>query len=156
MMWWRKLTFEWPVALGDRLWWALVMTPAEFLNALTVKRVFWKAVWFAAIVVLVYGLAQTFPLDTALVFAGDTMIYLEIVTAIMFVAARAHVRVTLDVARHRIRDAAQSLSRNFIRYRLGTRQRRNVNALKRKRTYKGPLSSEDEPVIWSGASYAVA
>ena len=35
---WRKLTFKWPVASGDWLSWALVIVPAEFLNAWTLRR----------------------------------------------------------------------------------------------------------------------
>ena len=117
----------------------------------TWRRVFWTA----GIALLVIGFAQTIPIEIAFLLAGDTMLYLEVVTAVMLAAARGHVRATLRVTGHAVRTAAQNFS-DFVRHRLGARQRRNASAPKRKRPYTGPLSSEDEPVIEWGVSYALA
>src|SRR5258708_40129752 len=72
--WWNKLTYEIPLAIGDALWDALVVRFAAFLDRLTIRKV----IEFVAIALLVMAFAQTLPIDLAVLFAGDTFMYLEI------------------------------------------------------------------------------
>ena len=85
--WWRTWSHEIPLAISDALWDVLVVQFAAFLDRLTLRRV----LEFVAIAVLVMAFAQTFPIDLAILFAGDTLMYLEIVVAIRLAAGREHV-----------------------------------------------------------------
>ena len=82
--WWRTWSYEIPLAISDALWDVLVVQFAAFLDRLTLRRV----LEFVAIAVLVMAFAQTFPIDLAILFAGDTLMYLEIVVAIRLAAGR--------------------------------------------------------------------
>ena len=86
--WWRKWTYEIPLAFGDALWEVLVVQFAAFLGRLTAPRV----IEFVAIAILAMAFAQTFPIDLAFLFAGDTLMYLEILVVIRLAAGRDHVR----------------------------------------------------------------
>jgi hypothetical protein len=97
--WWRKWSYEIPLAIGDALWQVLVVQFAAFLDRLTIRKV----IEFAVIAVLVMAFAQTLPIDLAILFAGDTLMYLEFVVAIRLAAGKMHIldllRVTLRLAR---------------------------------------------------------
>ncbi len=92
--WWRKWSYEIPLAFGDALWEVLVVQFADFLSRLTIRRV----LEFVAIAILVMAFIQTAPIDLALLFAGDTLTYLEFVVMIRLVAGREHVRAMLRLA----------------------------------------------------------
>ena len=85
--WWRTWSHEIPLAISDALWDVLVVQFAAFLDRLTLRRV----LEFVAIAVLVMAFAQTLPIDLAILFAGDTLMYLEIVVAIRLAAGREHI-----------------------------------------------------------------
>ena len=92
--WWRKWSYEIPLAFGDALWEVLVVQFADFLSRLTVRRV----LEFVAIAILVLAFIQTAPIDLALLFAGDTLMYLELAVMIRLVAGREHIRAMLRLA----------------------------------------------------------
>jgi hypothetical protein len=92
--WWRKWSHEIPLAFGDALWEVLVVQFADFLSRLTLRRV----LEFIAIAILAMAFAQTFPIDLAILFAGDTLMYLEIVVAVRLAAGREHFQQMLRVA----------------------------------------------------------
>ena len=58
---WRKWSYEIPLAFGDALWEVLVVQFAAFLSRLTLRRV----LEFIAIAMLAIAFAQTFPIDLA-------------------------------------------------------------------------------------------
>lgn len=101
--WWRKWSYEIPLAFGDALWDVLVVQFAAFLSRLTLRRV----LEFVAIAVLAIAFAQTFPIDVAILFAGDTLMYLEIVVIIRLAAGREHLlhamRLAAQLARFAMR-----------------------------------------------------
>ncbi len=103
--WWRKWSYEIPLALGEALWEVLVVQFAAFLGRLTLRRV----LEFVAIAILAIAFAQTFPIDLAILFAGDTLMYLEIVVVIRLVAGREHLQHAVRVAAHLIRLAMRAL-----------------------------------------------
>src|SRR5882757_1099626 len=92
--WWRKWSYEIPLTIGDALWEVLVVQFAAFLDRLTIRKV----IEFAVIAMLVMAFAQTLPIDLAILFAGDTLMYLEFVVAIRLVAGREHVQTALRLA----------------------------------------------------------
>src|ERR1700675_4995075 len=91
---WQKWSYEIPLAIGDALWEVLVVQFAAFLDRLTVRKV----VEFVAIALLVMAFVQTLPIDLAILFAGDTLMYLEFVVAIRLAAGVMHVRAMLHQA----------------------------------------------------------
>src|SRR5882757_2061214 len=103
---WRKWSYEIPLAVGDALWEVLVVQFADFLDRLTVRKV----VEFVAIALLVMAFIQTLPLDLAILFAGDTLMYLEFLVAIRLAAGVMHVRAMLHQAMRLARLALRALN----------------------------------------------
>src|SRR5258708_18843886 len=94
--WWRKWSYEIPLSVGDTLWEVLVVQFAAFLDRLTLRKV----IEFVVIAMLVMAFAQTLPIDLAILFAGDTLMYLEFVVAIRLAAGKMHI---LDMVRFALR-----------------------------------------------------
>ena len=92
--WWRGWSYEIPLAVGDALWEVLVVQFADFLSRLTVRRV----VEFFIIAMFAMAFAQTFPIDLAILFAGDALMYLEFVVMIRLMAGREHFWAMLRLA----------------------------------------------------------
>ena len=92
--WWRKWSYEIPLAFGDALWEVLVVQFADFLSRLTVRRV----LEFIAIAILVMAFVQTLPVELAILFAGDTLSYLEFVIMLRLAAGREHIQAMLRLA----------------------------------------------------------
>jgi len=109
--WWRKWSYEIPLAFGDALWEVLVVQFADFLSRLTIRRV----LEFFVIAMLAMAFAQTFPIDLAILFAGDTLMYLEIVAIVRLAAGREQFRAMLRLAVQLARFALR-LSRIAVDY----------------------------------------
>ena len=148
--WW-KLTVDWPCALGDWLWAYLVVPLLVQLERLTFKRV----IYLAALTLAIYAFAQVATIDVAFVMAGDTVFYLEIASAVMFFVVRGHVRQSLHMIGEKTRTAVRRATALMRRYGDTVRQRRNANALRRKRG-DSPESSDDGATAWIGGLYASA
>jgi hypothetical protein len=122
--WWRKWSYEIPLALGDALWQVLVVQFADFLSRLTVRRV----LEFVAIALLVMAFAQTAPIELAFLFAGDTLMYLEFVVIVRLAAGKEHFRHMLRLAARfagfAIRLVRAAIDRSMARI-SGPRDRRN-------------------------------
>jgi hypothetical protein len=146
--WW-KLTVDWPCALGDWLWAYLVMPLLASLERLTFKRV----IYLAALTLTIIAFAQIVTIDLAFMWVGDAVFYLEIASAVMLYAARGHARQIFRVIGHRIR--AKALEVLIVMRRCGrtVRQRRNANALRRKKFGERPERSDDEPAAWIGGLF---
>jgi hypothetical protein len=92
--WWRKWSYEVPLAFGDAHWAVLVVQFADFLSRLTIRRV----LEFIAIAILVMAFAQTAPIELAFLFAGDTVMYLEFVVMVRLIAGKEHFQAMLRLA----------------------------------------------------------
>jgi hypothetical protein len=88
---------------------------AAFLDRLTIRKV----LEFVAIAILVIAFAQTFPIDLAILFAGDTLMYLEFVVAIRLAAGKMHfrkmLRLALRLARFALRVSSAAISQPVSR-----------------------------------------
>jgi len=147
---WQKLTIDWPCALGDWLWATFVVALAAFLDRLTFKRV----VLYAILALAIIAFLQIVSIDLAFVWGMDATFYFDVATTVMLIAARARARQMLLVAGRRIREVAQIVSMAVRQCRTGMRQRRNANAMSRKRRSRIPRRSDDEPAAWIGGIYA--
>jgi hypothetical protein len=103
--WWRKWTYEIPLSVGDALWAVLVVQFADFLSRLTTRRI----IEFVVIAMLAMAFAQTFPIDLAVLFAGDTLMYLEFVIAVRLAAGKIHFQEMLRLALRLVRFAMRAM-----------------------------------------------
>jgi len=104
--WWRKWSYEIPLFVGDALWAVLVVQFADFLSRLTIRRV----LEFFVIAMFAMAFAQTFPFDLAILFAGDTLMYLEFVIAVRLVAGKIHFQAMLRFASRLVRLAIRIMN----------------------------------------------
>jgi len=84
--WWRRWSYDIPLAFSDALWDVLVVQFAAFLDRLTVRKV----IEFVVIALLAMAFAQTFPFDLAMLFASDMLMYLEFIIAVRLAAGKLH------------------------------------------------------------------
>lgn len=149
---WQKLTIDWPCALGDWLWVALVVAPAAFLDRLSFKRVVLLAVLLLAVITF----AQIVTIDVAFIWAGDMTVYFDIASAVILIAARGHARQVFRTIERQVREAARVTSDIARQYRIRGRQRRNAAATERNSASEKPAQSDDDAGAWRGGLYALA
>jgi hypothetical protein len=143
---WRKWSYEIPLAVGDALWEVLVVQFADFLDRLTVRKV----VEFVAIALLVMAFIQTLPLDLAILFAGDTLMYLEFLVAIRLAAGVMHVRAMLHQAMRLARLALRALNAavGLPALMLGRLRERRTAAASRPRRISDSSDDDGVGIAW--------
>ena len=148
--WWRKWTYEIPLAFGDALWEVAVVRFAAFLDRLTLRKV----IEFIAIFILALAFAQTFPIDLAFMFAGDTLMYLEFLVAIRLAAGKLYLREILRfvvrLAQLAMHGARTVVSRSAMR--LSRRRERGIAARPTRRRRHSP-NADDEPASVGGWAF---
>jgi hypothetical protein len=150
--WWWRWTVERPAAFGDLLWLVLVVQPADFLNRLTLRKV----IAFIPVVILIIAFAHNILLPPQILFLGDALAYLDILTIVFFVTAIARAGAVLYFARQIFGDAARGLAKAIapIARRADSRHRRaNTGALKR---LIGNMKKKDDecgPLGWGVPAY---
>jgi hypothetical protein len=82
----------------------------------------YRAFQIALLALLAYGLAHTLPFDLAFLFAGDLLVYLEIVTAVWLAAQVTRLRTAIAYARSALRGRRRSFRR--LKRRVSRRARR--------------------------------
>jgi hypothetical protein len=152
--WWRKWSYEIPLAFGDALWEVLVVQFADFLSRLTIRRI----VEFLVIAMLAMAFAQTFPIDLAILFAGDTLMYLEFVVMIRLIAGRDHFLAMLRLAARFARLALRA-SQAAVDYSVSRiarmRERRTATRPAKPRRISGRSDDVQGPgVIWGALAPA--
>jgi hypothetical protein len=148
--WWRKWTYEVPLAFSDALWAVCVVQFADFLSRLTIRKV----LEFFVIAMLAMAFAQTFPIDLAILFAGDTLMYLEILVALRLAAGRGALRAMWLFATRLAGAALRVMTFAISRSSATIRQLRQRPA-RRHKSRGRPKASDDEPAIaWSVLSFA--
>jgi len=149
---WQKLTIDWPCALGDWLWANFVVAPASFLDWLTLRRAARIVLQIALFVALLVYFQQIFPTDLTFLFTMDANVYLDVFVAIFVLVARGQLRQLLRAAAGRLSQSLQRRAKVLLRF--AARQRRNLNAMRRKLGCGGAKASNDEPAAWGALSFA--
>jgi hypothetical protein len=148
--WWRKRSYEIPLAFGDALWDVLVVQFADFLSRLTVRRV----LEFVAIAILVMAFAQTAPIDLAFLLAGDTLMYLEFVVMIRLIAGREHfqaiLRLAVRLALLAMRISRHSLNHSISRIKRLRERRSSPPRAARRGIFDRTDNGEWRGVTWQG------
>jgi hypothetical protein len=151
--WWRKWSYEIPLMIGDALWEVLVVQFAAFLDRLTIRKV----IEFVLIAMLVMAFAQTLPFDLAILFAGDTLMYLEFLVAIRLAAGRIHFQQILRVALRLARLALRALDvavRQPISRLNRLRERRHARPAKPRRISDRSDDDRGFGIAWGGLAPA--
>lgn len=71
------------------------VTFVDFIKRLTLK----KAIRILSILIFTFAFIYTLPLDLAILYAGDVLVYFEVFTAVSFLAAQARARTTWYIIR---------------------------------------------------------
>ena len=148
--WWRKCSYEIPLAFSDALWEVCVVQFAAFLDRLTLRKV----IEFVVIFMLALAFAQTFPIDLAFLFAGDTLMYLEFLIAVRLAAGRMRLREALRFALRFAQIATRVLRTSIRRSAMQLarwREQRPTHQAKPRRISK---SADDDPAVAWGAMVA--
>jgi hypothetical protein len=141
--WWRRWTVERPAAFGDWLRLVLVVLPADFLNKLTVRKV----IALIPVAILLVAFAQHIPLPAEIVFFGDALAYLDILTIVFVLAAIARAGAILYFVRQMAESIAHRLAKAIMPMvrREDSRHRRAVGALRR---HLKKQDDEQGPISW--------
>jgi hypothetical protein len=148
--WWWRWTVEKPAAFGDWLWLVLVVLPAEWLDRLTIRKI----IALLPLVALVIAFSHNIPLPPEVVFLGDALAYLDILTIVLFLAAIGRASAILDFVRGMAEEAARRLVRMLaptIRRADFRHRRANSSAGRKRRPASSAKADGDGGLIWLGA-----
>jgi hypothetical protein len=104
--WWWRWTVERPAALGDWLWRLLVVLPADFLDRLTIRKI----IAFVPLVIFIIAFAHNIPLPPEIVFLGDALAYLDVLTILFLLAAMGRAGAILYFVRQIFGSASRILA----------------------------------------------
>lgn len=137
--WWRRWTYEVPLAIGDALWEVLVVQLAALLDRLTVRKV----IAFIPVVILVLAYYHSIPIPPELMLIGDFLAYIDIFSVLFLLGVLTRVTTILFVVKQAAARIA-SLAGQVVMHlqRLDVRHRRQRSAPTRPR--RRPDRSEDE------------
>jgi hypothetical protein len=150
--WWRKWTYEIPLAISDALWEVLVVQFAAFLDRLTVRKV----IAFIPVVILIGAYYHSIPIPPELMLVGDFLAYIDIFSVVFLIGLLSRVTTILFVVKQaaaRIASLAGSVATQLQR--MDVRHRRQQGAPTRPR--RRPDQSEDDRAfggVWSQAAFA--
>jgi len=148
--WWRRWSYEIPLAIGDALWQVLVVQFAAFLDRLTIRKV----LEFVLIALLAMAFSQTFPIDLAILFAGDTLTYLEFIIAVRLAAGKMHLRDMLQLAQMAMRMLRIAARQPGLRIGRWSERRSATRPARPRRISDGSEDGRGFGVPWGGLATA--
>jgi hypothetical protein len=150
--WWRRWTYEVPLAIGDALWEVLVVQLAAMLDRLTVRKV----IAFIPVVILVLAYYHSIPIPPELMLVGDFLAYIDIFSVLLLVGVLSRVTTILFVVKQAAaRIAALAAGVSARMQRLDLRHRRSRGAPTRPR--RKPDRSDDDRAfggVWGQVALA--
>ncbi|MCP3465105.1 MULTISPECIES: hypothetical protein [unclassified Bradyrhizobium] len=150
--WWRKWSYEVPLAIGDALWEVLVVQLAAALDRLTLRQV----IAFIPVVILVLAYYHRIPIPPELMLVGDLLAYIDVFSVLFLLGVLSRVTTILFVVKQastRIAALADNVAMHVRR--LGLRHRREHGASTRPR--RKPDRSDDDRAFgeaWGQAAIA--
>ena len=112
-----------------------------------------KAIAFLPIIAFAIAFAHHIPLPPEIVFLGDALAYLDVLTILLFLAAVGRAGAIAYFVRRMAEDAARRLATMLapaIR-RTDSRHRRANSATGRKRRAGSSAKTDDDGLVWFGA-----
>ncbi|MBR1090877.1 hypothetical protein JQ621_25735 [Bradyrhizobium manausense] len=135
--WWRRWTYEVPLAIGDALWEVLVVQLAALLDRLTVRKV----VAFIPVVILIGAYYHSIPIPPELMLIGDFLAYIDIFSVLILVGVLSRISTVLFVVKQAAARIAALAGSAPAWQRLDIRHRRQRGAPARPR--RKPDQSDD-------------
>jgi hypothetical protein len=140
--WWRRWSYEIPLAIGDALWEVLVVQFAAFLDRLTLRRI----IALIPLVILIVAYAHSIPLPPELMLVGDLLAYIDIFSVVLLLGVLSRVATIMFVVKQAGTRAAELIARLLARVqRLDVRHRRERGAATRPR--RKPAPSDDDRAL---------
>lgn len=93
--WWRRWTYEVPLAVGDALWEVLVVQLAALLDRLTVRKV----IAFIPVVILIGAYYHSIPIPPELMLIGDVLAYIDVFSVLFLVGVLSRISTILFVVK---------------------------------------------------------
>ena len=139
--WWWRWTVERPAAFGDWLWLVLVVLPADFLDRLTFRK---AVALLLPLAILTIAFAHNVPLPPEVLFLGDALAYLDVLTIFLMLAAFGRARQLVYVVQEVLANAARSLAPKIRRADSRHRRARGEG----KRSARGSTGSEEDGFLF--------
>jgi hypothetical protein len=137
--WWRRWSYEIPLAISDALWEVLVVQLAALLDRLTVRKII--ALIPVAIIVLAYY--HRIPIPPELMLVGDFLAYVDVFSILILVGMLSRVATILFVVKQAVARVALLVGEVAAHLpRLDVRHRRQRSAATRPRR-KSERSEDD-------------
>ncbi len=149
--WWRKLSYEIPLAVGDALWDVLVVQLAALLDRLTVRRI----IAFVPVVILILAYYHHIPIPPELMLVGDLLAYIDIFSVLFLLGVLSRAATILFVMKQAAARTAALVDSLVERVRLDGRHSRERGATARPRCK--PNHPEDDRAFgtaWGQAAIA--
>jgi hypothetical protein len=150
--WWRRWTYEVPLAIGDALWDVLVVQLAALLDRLTVRKV----IAFIPVAILVLAYYHRIPVPPELMLVGDFLAYIDVFSVLILLGVLSRVTTILFVVKQaaaRIALLAGSIVAHVQRLDVRHRRQRGTAT----RPHRMPDQSEDDRALggaWDQAAFA--
>ena len=150
--WWRRWSYEIPLAISDALWDVLVVQFAAFLDRLTVRKI----IAFIPVVILIGAYYHSIPIPPELMLVGDFLAYIDIFSVLFLLGVLSRVATIVFVMKQATARTIALMSRLTARMqRLDVRHRRARGVSTRPR--RRPDRSKDDPApgaAWGQAAFA--
>ena len=123
--WWRKWTYEVPLAIGDALWEVLVVQLAAMLDRLTLRKV----IAFIPVVILIGAYYHSIPIPPELMLIGDFLAYIDIFSVLFLIGVLSRISTILFVVKQataRIAALADNVVARMRRFDVGHGRQRGA------------------------------
>ena len=137
--WWRRWTYEVPLAISDALWEVLVVQLAALLDRLTVRKV----IAFIPVVIIVLAYYHRIPIPPELMLVGDFLAYIDIFSVLILMGVLSRISTILFVVKQataRMAACAGSVTARIQRLDIRHRRQRSTSMQPRRR----PDRSDDD------------
>ena len=141
---WRRWTYEVPLAISDALWQVLVVQLAALLDRLTIRKV----IAFIPVVILILAYYHSIPIPPELMLIGDFLAYVDIFSVLFLVGVLSRISTVMFVVKQataRIAALAASIGAQMQRLDLRHRRQRSAPTQPRHK----PNQSEDDRAFGS-------
>jgi hypothetical protein len=150
--WWRKWSYEVPLAIGDALWEVLVVQLAAALDRLTLRKV----IALIPVVILVLAYYHSIPIPPELMLVGDFLAYIDVFSVLFLLGVLSRVTTILFIVKQTLARIAALVGNVAVQVRrLDLRHRRERGASTR--PHRKPDRSEDDRAFggaWGQAAFA--
>ena len=151
--WWRKWSYEVPLAIGDALWEVLVVQLAAALDRLTLRQV----IAFIPVVILVLAYYHRIPIPPELMLVGDLLAYIDVYSVLFLLGVLSRVTTILFIVKQASARVAALFGNVMLQVRRLDLRHRREHGVASTRPRRKPDRSEDDRAFggaWGQAAVA--